>query len=289
LGVLLGILLLGSAFTGSILPWDIRSFAAAEVAAGTVENSIPLLGQYCAAILRGGDSVGEATLRRAYVLHIAWLPIAIAILIFITAPWKWKASTSAVVTRDSTRTLWYAAGTALALVAIAIETGWLILKDPIIPLAVVTILVSLTGLLLLAISPQAGKRPVAEIWGHLLCWLLATGAFVTMATVNPPNRLIPMVFDMPTTHNTESLHPEWYLMFGYGALQSLSSGGALLMLTAVALLMLLSPSLEKRFGDGSGKIFRLAGIVSFGVLVVLTVWGLLIPSGISLCSLPPPL
>ncbi len=73
LGVVL--LLLGAAFifTGAILPWDTLGYWAGEVGT-SMAGTVPLVGNFLKLLMRGGDTMGQMTLSRAFVVHIAILP-----------------------------------------------------------------------------------------------------------------------------------------------------------------------------------------------------------------------
>jgi len=79
-GVLLFFLLLGFGFTGYLLPWNTLAFFATKV--GTeITASVPVVGPVIGTILRGGPDVGDATLSRFFWLHIAVLPVGLAMLL----------------------------------------------------------------------------------------------------------------------------------------------------------------------------------------------------------------
>ncbi|MDA0745151.1 MAG: cytochrome bc complex cytochrome b subunit [bacterium] len=76
LGVLLLAVVLGFGFTGYLLPWDQLAFWATTV--GTeAPASMPVFGPFIAEIMRGGPEVGEPTLGRFFVAHVALLPLAL--------------------------------------------------------------------------------------------------------------------------------------------------------------------------------------------------------------------
>jgi ubiquinol-cytochrome c reductase cytochrome b subunit len=79
-GVCLLLLLLGMAFTGSLLPWDQRAYAATVVGTSVIGEA-PLVGPAMKRLLRGGDEMGTLTLSRFYVLHVIILPLGILTLI----------------------------------------------------------------------------------------------------------------------------------------------------------------------------------------------------------------
>ncbi len=75
-GVLLFGLVLGFGFTGYLLPWDQLAFWATTV--GTeAPASMPVVGPLILEVMRGGTQVGEATLGRFFVAHVALLPLGL--------------------------------------------------------------------------------------------------------------------------------------------------------------------------------------------------------------------
>lgn len=73
IGLGLGALVLGLAFTGYLLPWDQRSYWAVRVSAGMLD-SVPWLGGAVKSMMLGGHAVGQPALLRFYMLHVALLP-----------------------------------------------------------------------------------------------------------------------------------------------------------------------------------------------------------------------
>ncbi len=69
-------------FTGYSLIYEQLSYWGATVAANITQN-VPLMGDFLARFLRGGDSVEENTLTRFYIFHIALLPLAITLLLVL--------------------------------------------------------------------------------------------------------------------------------------------------------------------------------------------------------------
>ncbi|HEY5674914.1 MAG TPA: cytochrome bc complex cytochrome b subunit [Malonomonas sp.] len=61
--------------TGYLLPWSQLSFWATTVATDAA-GAIPVVGDHLIVFLRGGPSVGEATLGRFFALHVMGLPMA---------------------------------------------------------------------------------------------------------------------------------------------------------------------------------------------------------------------
>lgn len=70
-GLLIFTLVLG--FTGPVLPWSQLGYWEAEVGT-SMAGTVPLIGQFIERLLRGGADLGELTLSRFFVLHVAILP-----------------------------------------------------------------------------------------------------------------------------------------------------------------------------------------------------------------------
>jgi len=82
LGMMLFAITLGFSFTGYLLPWDQLSYWAVTVGTGLV-HYIPLVGNAISNVLIGGDQIGQATLQRFYALHVAVLPVVLALILMI--------------------------------------------------------------------------------------------------------------------------------------------------------------------------------------------------------------
>jgi ubiquinol-cytochrome c reductase cytochrome b subunit len=72
-GVTLLVLTLAMVFTGAPLPWDERGYWAAEVGT-SIAGSLPLIGNLAKELLLGGTSMGQLTLSRFFILHVAIFP-----------------------------------------------------------------------------------------------------------------------------------------------------------------------------------------------------------------------
>lgn len=79
-GFILFNLALALCLTGYLLPWSQLSFWATTVAT-EAPRAIPVVGETLVAFLRGGETVGPATLGRFYALHVVGLPLALLGLI----------------------------------------------------------------------------------------------------------------------------------------------------------------------------------------------------------------
>ncbi len=76
-GVVLLLATVGMGFTGYLLPWNQRAYWATTV--GTeIAGTVPLLGPFITAVLRGGTDLSGVTLARFFAVHIWVLPAVIA-------------------------------------------------------------------------------------------------------------------------------------------------------------------------------------------------------------------
>ena len=75
-GVVLLLIILGFALTGYLLPWDQKAYWATTVTINVARSS-PVVGEYIAAIMRGGADLGALTLLRWYATHVFLLPAAL--------------------------------------------------------------------------------------------------------------------------------------------------------------------------------------------------------------------
>jgi quinol-cytochrome oxidoreductase complex cytochrome b subunit len=82
IGVVLFLLVMGSAFTGYLLPWDQKAYWATNVGTG-IATQVPLLGPWIKELLIGGDTIGAQTLVRFFTLHVAIIPPLIGLFIGI--------------------------------------------------------------------------------------------------------------------------------------------------------------------------------------------------------------
>jgi len=81
-GVVLLLIVLGLGFTGYLLPWDLKAYWATTVSTN-IPKDIPLIGDFIARLMLGGDDVSGATLTRFYAVHAMLLPaLLVAVLAF---------------------------------------------------------------------------------------------------------------------------------------------------------------------------------------------------------------
>lgn len=158
LALLLALLGVVEAFTGSVLPWSGQSQGHARVAA-ELAAQLPLMGGWVRRFLLGGDHLTDLALSRAFGLHVGLGPLALAVLGLGFAVVRWARPEPLAPVRPS-------AGTTL----------------PIYPDLVVRQAALWTGLvlavaLLAALSPrspgQAGELAVATPAGAGPAWYFA--------------------------------------------------------------------------------------------------------------------
>ncbi|MDR2825598.1 MAG: cytochrome b N-terminal domain-containing protein [Deltaproteobacteria bacterium] len=79
-GVFLLLVVVGFSFTGYLLPWDQKAYWATTVGVNMVAT-VPLVGEFLADVLRGGDEVGALTLVRFFVIHVMFLPALLVVFL----------------------------------------------------------------------------------------------------------------------------------------------------------------------------------------------------------------
>jgi len=79
IGLLMFILVLGSNFSGYLLPWDQLAYWAVTICTGMLEY-IPGIGAGLQKVIRGGADIGPATLSNFYAIHTALIPAGLIIL-----------------------------------------------------------------------------------------------------------------------------------------------------------------------------------------------------------------
>jgi ubiquinol-cytochrome c reductase cytochrome b subunit len=81
-GVLLFLVTLGLGFTGYLLPWDMKAYWATTVSAN-IPRDVPLIGDFIARAIRGGETISGLTLTRFYAIHMLLLPALLAVFTVI--------------------------------------------------------------------------------------------------------------------------------------------------------------------------------------------------------------
>ncbi len=79
-GVALLLVVVGFAFTGYLLPWDMKAYFATKVGLN-IAGMTPIVGDSLKRILQGGSELGMLTLSRFFALHVVVLPLSLVLLI----------------------------------------------------------------------------------------------------------------------------------------------------------------------------------------------------------------
>lgn len=79
IGLALLALLLAANFTGYLLPWDQLAYWAVTICTSML-GYIPLCGEWLQALFRGGAEIGPSTLANFFVLHVAFIPGSLFLL-----------------------------------------------------------------------------------------------------------------------------------------------------------------------------------------------------------------
>jgi len=69
-------------FAGSPLPWDEKGYWSTEVGT-SIAGTVPFIGDLVKRILRGGEEMGQPTISRFFVLHVAILPVLLITFIIL--------------------------------------------------------------------------------------------------------------------------------------------------------------------------------------------------------------
>ena len=97
IGLTMFFALLGSNFTGYLLPWDQLAFWAITICTGMLEY-IPLIGEGLKQTILGGSDMGPATLSNFFAIHTAIIPACLLILMPFHF-WRVRKSGGLVVPR----------------------------------------------------------------------------------------------------------------------------------------------------------------------------------------------
>ncbi len=95
-------LVVASAFTGYLLPWDQLAYWAVTISTGMLDY-VPVAGAALVRAARGGTDIGPATLARFFVLHVAVLPAALLLLLAFHFWLVRKVEASSCPTTSATR------------------------------------------------------------------------------------------------------------------------------------------------------------------------------------------
>jgi quinol-cytochrome oxidoreductase complex cytochrome b subunit len=97
IGLILFALVFGANFTGYLLPWDQLSYWAITISTGML-GYVPFAGEELVGLVRGGDSIGPATLITFYTLHTTVIPVALIVLMAFHF-WRVRKAGGVVVPR----------------------------------------------------------------------------------------------------------------------------------------------------------------------------------------------
>jgi len=89
-GAILLFIILLTGFSGYLLPWSQQSYWAGVIATESA-RALPLIGDWLVELLRGGEAMSGATLRRFFALHVSVLPALLVILTWYHVKRVWKA------------------------------------------------------------------------------------------------------------------------------------------------------------------------------------------------------
>jgi quinol-cytochrome oxidoreductase complex cytochrome b subunit len=102
IGVALLLLTLLLSFTGYLLPWDQLAYWAITVGTN-IASAAPVVGEGIRFFLLGGNEIHQSALIRFYVLHVAFLPLAV-LLLFAWHMWRVRKDGGlAAVDRETAR------------------------------------------------------------------------------------------------------------------------------------------------------------------------------------------
>ncbi len=97
IGLLMFLLVLGSNFSGYLLPWDQLAYWAVTICTGMLEY-IPVIGAGLQKVVRGGVDIGPATLSNFYAIHTAVIPACLLALMPFHF-WRVRKSGGVVIPR----------------------------------------------------------------------------------------------------------------------------------------------------------------------------------------------
>ncbi len=99
IGLTMFVLILGSNFTGYLLPWDQLAFWAVTICTGMLEY-IPVIGEGIKQVILGGTDLGPATLSNFFAIHTSIIPACLLLLMPFHF-WRVRKAGGLVVPRSS--------------------------------------------------------------------------------------------------------------------------------------------------------------------------------------------
>ena len=284
-GLLLILLVLASAWTGSVLPWDRLGYAAAWVGSSLPEQGIPVVGEPLAQAMRGGKEVGGGALTRMAAAHTALLPIALVLVLIFHASWWRRGVVSGNRGYDPSKPFSaaavLAAGCGLLLVIYPFiaspfnpASPFFLLPLLLLPVCAAQLLNRLAGGA--AVSVTSSQASSDGLYRQLVCWLLVAGALLTLAIAAPWTRGeggFPIDLTQSQLAATQ-LRPEWYLLGFYQLLEWCSASVAMAFLLSVLLFLSLLPLADRPASAAKGRgAIRWMVYALFLLFLFLTLWG----------------
>ena len=98
IGLLMFLLVLGSNFSGYLLPWDQLAYWAITICTGMLDY-VPGIGLWLQKLVRGGVDIGPATLSNFYAIHTAVIPAFLLVLMPLHF-WRVRKSQGLVIPRS---------------------------------------------------------------------------------------------------------------------------------------------------------------------------------------------
>ena len=284
-GLLLLVLVFGSAWTGSVLPWDRLGYAAAWVGSSLPEQGVPFVGESVTELMRGGKDVGGQMLTRTAAAHTALLPIALLVVLVLHGGWCagwWRGEgVSRIPAGRSPKPFSPAAvlasGAALMLLIYPFAANSFTPSSPffllpllLLPVCVAQWLNRLAGGLAV---PANGSDSVVR---QLVCWVLAAGVLLTLAISAPWSRGaggFPIDLSQAQIAAGE-FRPEWYFLGFYQLLEWFSASVAMAVMLALFFLLLLLPGVDRAASAAKWRS-AIRWLVCFALLLFLflTLWG----------------
>jgi ubiquinol-cytochrome c reductase cytochrome b subunit len=198
-GMVLLLLILGFSLSGYLLPWDQKAYWATVVTIN-VAASAPFVGEYMAAILRGGADLGALTLGRWYAAHVFLLPALLVVFIVAHILLMRKHGISGPITPK--------AGPSTPFFP------WHVMKDTVMMAAVFALLLTVAVLVPahldeVANPADAGYIPRPEWYFLALFQLLKyfPGPLEPVATLVVPGLVVGLLFALPFLDRGPERHP----------------------------------------------------------------------------------
>jgi quinol-cytochrome oxidoreductase complex cytochrome b subunit len=226
-GLALLLLVMASAFTGYLLPWDQIAYWAVTVCTGML-HYVPLVGDALLRAARGGNEVGPATLSRFFVLHVAILPLLLLGLLPLHF-WGVRKAGGVLLPPPTRR------GEAIAPKLVP-AVPHLVLREGVVALvalAAVLILAATADAPLLAeANPGVSPNPAKAPWYFLGLQELLIHVHPALATVVVPLMTSAWLVLLPTWSREETPSGQWFHS-RRGAWLALAGGAAGLVLAVL--------------------------------------------------------